>query len=123
MLSEKFVVAMTAIAACGALALTGQPSGGAGPYTAAQAAAGRATYQANCAGCHAADLSGLNSASPLAGGLFMSSWGDRTPSDLISFLEGAMPPSKSGRPGRAGVCQRHRIHPRLQRRASPETSR
>ncbi len=71
----------------------------AGPYTAAQAAAGRAIYQANCAGCHGADLSGLNSASALAGGLFMSSWGDRTPSELVTFLEGAMPP---GNPGSLG---------------------
>ena len=29
----------------------------------------------------------------------MSSWGDRTPSDLIAFLEGAMPP---GNPGSLG---------------------
>jgi alcohol dehydrogenase (cytochrome c) len=72
---------------------------GAGPYTAAQASAGRGTYQANCASCHGADLSGQNSASALAGGLFLSSWGDRTPSDLISFLEGAMPP---GNPGSLG---------------------
>jgi alcohol dehydrogenase (cytochrome c) len=69
---------------------------GAGIYTAAQATAGRATYQASCSGCHAEDLSGQNSASALAGGLFMSSWGDRTPSDLVSFLEGAMPPSNPG---------------------------
>jgi alcohol dehydrogenase (cytochrome c) len=68
----------------------------AGPYTAAQATAGRATYEANCAGCHGADLAGQNSASPLAGGVFIGSWGDRTPSDLISFLEGAMPPSNPG---------------------------
>ena len=86
---------------------------GAGIYTAAQATAGRATYQANCSGCHAEDLSGQNSASALAGGLFMSSWGDRTPSDLVGFLEGAMPPSKPGRPGRAGICQHHRIHSRF----------
>jgi len=70
-----------------------------GPYTAAQAAAGRAIYQSSCSGCHAADLTGLNSASALAGGLFMSSWADRTPSDLIAFLEGAMPP---GNPGSLG---------------------
>ena len=68
-------------------------------YTAAQATAGRATYQANCAGCHGADLSGLNSASALAGGLFMSSWGDRTSERLVAFLEGAMPP---GNPGSLG---------------------
>jgi alcohol dehydrogenase (cytochrome c) len=72
---------------------------GAGIYTPAQATAGRTTYQANCSGCHGADLSGLNSASALAGGLFMSSWGDRTPSDLVAFLEGAMPP---GNPGSLG---------------------
>jgi alcohol dehydrogenase (cytochrome c) len=70
-----------------------------GSYTADQARAGRAAYQANCAGCHGADLSGLNSASALAGGLFMSSWGVRTPSELVSFLEGAMPP---GNPGSLG---------------------
>src|SRR5580658_4177237 len=70
-----------------------------GPYTAAQATAGRATYQANCSSCHGADLSGLNSAAALAGGLFMSSWGDRTPSELVTFLEGAMPP---GNPGSLG---------------------
>src|ERR1700722_5089660 len=69
---------------------------GVGPYTAAQASSGRATYQANCSSCHGADLGGINSASALAGGLFMSSWGDRTPSDLVAFLKGAMPPSNPG---------------------------
>src|SRR5580700_6104809 len=74
---------------------------GAGPYTAAQATAGLATYQANCSSCHAADLTGLNSASALAGGLFMGSWGDRTTADLIAFLEGAMPPGNPGSLGQA----------------------
>jgi alcohol dehydrogenase (cytochrome c) len=81
------------------IAVVGYAQQGAGVYTAAQAAAGRATYQASCSGCHGADLSGLNSASALAGGLFMSSWADRTPSDLVMFLEGAMPP---GNPGSLG---------------------
>jgi PQQ-dependent dehydrogenase (methanol/ethanol family) len=67
-----------------------------GSYTAVQAEAGRAVYESSCSGCHGADLTGLNSASALAGGLFMSSWGDRTTSDLVSFLEGAMPPSNPG---------------------------
>src|ERR1700728_415885 len=66
------------------------------PSPAAQATAGRAIYQASCSGCHAADLTGLNSASALAGGLFLSSWGDRTTGELIAFLEGAMPPSNPG---------------------------
>ncbi len=65
-------------------------------FTAAQATAGRAAYQANCASCHAADLSGTGNASPLAGGLFIGSWGDKSPSDLVSFMEGAMPPGNPG---------------------------
>ncbi len=88
LLREIFCVSAFAVACCGQ-----QP---AGPFTAQQAAAGRAAYQANCAGCHGADLGGQNSASALAGGLFLSSWGDRTPSDLVTFLEGAMPPSNPG---------------------------
>jgi alcohol dehydrogenase (cytochrome c) len=92
MIKRTFLAAV-AIAACG-IAVRAQPAEG--PYTAAQATAGRAVYQANCSGCHGADLSGQNSASALAGGLFMSSWGDRTTSELISFLEGAMPPSNPG---------------------------
>ncbi len=86
------------LCAC-SIAAVGYAQQGAGVYTAAQATAGRAAYQANCASCHGADLTGLNSASALAGGLFMSSWADRTPSDLVAFLEGAMPP---GNPGSLG---------------------
>jgi alcohol dehydrogenase (cytochrome c) len=78
------------------IAVAGYAQQSAGVYTAAQATAGRATYEANCAGCHSGDLSGQNSASPLAGGVFLSSWGDRATSDLIAFLEGAMPPSNPG---------------------------
>jgi alcohol dehydrogenase (cytochrome c) len=67
-----------------------------GPYTAAQATAGRAAYTANCAGCHGADLTGQGNAAPLTGGLFMGTWGSKPASDLIGFLEGAMPPSNPG---------------------------
>ncbi|HTC90721.1 MAG TPA: PQQ-binding-like beta-propeller repeat protein [Bryobacteraceae bacterium] len=98
-MKKNLIVAASVITACGLAVLSGQPTSATGPYTAAQAAAGRATYQANCSSCHAADLSGLNSASALAGGLFMSSWGDRSPGELITFLEGAMPP---GNPGSLG---------------------
>jgi alcohol dehydrogenase (cytochrome c) len=82
----------------GAMVITAQPGRTAapGPYTAAQAASGRAVYQASCAGCHGADLGGQGNASPLTGGLFMGSWGDRTTADLLGFLQGAMPPSNPG---------------------------
>lgn len=98
--STKNIAAAVIAAACGAVTVMAQPA--AAPYTAAQADAGRASYAANCASCHAADLSGLASAPPLAGGLFMGSWGSRTTADLISFLEGAMPPSNPGSLGEAG---------------------
>jgi alcohol dehydrogenase (cytochrome c) len=68
----------------------------AAPYTAAQAEAGRAAYQANCANCHAPDLSGRNDASQLAGSLFMGSWGGRTTADLVGFIQGSMPPGNAG---------------------------
>ena len=90
-----------AVAACAVTALTGQPQTAVGLYTSAQAAQGRAIYQSTCAGCHGNDLSGIASASPLAGGLFMGSWGSRTVNDLIGFMQGAMPPDRPGSLGEA----------------------
>jgi alcohol dehydrogenase (cytochrome c) len=90
---------LIALALCfGAMVITAQQTA-AGPYTAQQAASGRAVYQASCASCHGADLSGLGSAAPLTGGLFMGSWGDRTAGDLVAFSQGAMPPDNPGRLG------------------------
>jgi alcohol dehydrogenase (cytochrome c) len=88
-------------AAAGAALLSGiltgqQPAPAVAPYTAAQADAGRAAYQANCANCHAPDLSGRNDASQLAGSLFMGSWGGRTTADLVGFMQGSMPPGNAG---------------------------
>jgi alcohol dehydrogenase (cytochrome c) len=67
----------------------------AGPYTAEQAAEGRPAYQANCASCHAPDLSGREGPQ-LAGGTFMSQWGDKTAGDLIGFMRATMPPGAGG---------------------------
>ena len=96
---------LTAFALAATLALVivatqpGSAQQNAGPFTAAQSALGRTSYTQNCAGCHGADLSGQGNAAPLAGGLFMGGWGDKTAADLIGFLEGAMPP---GAPGTLG---------------------
>src|SRR5579885_3317453 len=68
----------------------------AGTYTAAQAAAGRATYQAQCAGCHLPDLKGQGDAAPLAGADFMAAWGRRSPRELLSFIQLTMPPTRPG---------------------------
>ena len=77
-----------------ALVAAQQPAApsGAPVYTAAQADAGRATYQANCASCHVADLGGRNEAPQLAGGDFMSQWRNRTTKDLFDYMSSTMPP-------------------------------
>jgi alcohol dehydrogenase (cytochrome c) len=67
-----------------------------GRYTGAQAAAGRTTYQAQCASCHLADLKGNGDAAQLAGSEFMSAWGMRTPRELVSFIQLTMPPTSPG---------------------------
>jgi mono/diheme cytochrome c family protein len=68
-----------------------------GVYSADQAAAGRAAYQANCAGCHLADLSGRNEAPPLAGANFMNTWRNRSSKDLLTTCR-TMPPSGTDLP-------------------------
>ena len=98
-LRNHLILATIFSAVCGVLVLTGQqrPPGPntAGPYTADQAAAGRTVFQANCAGCHGADLAGRNDAPQLAGSQFIANWGGRTAGDLITFMEAAMPPGNA----------------------------
>src|SRR5262245_12741744 len=97
-LKKQSMIAFALVAVAG-IVMFFTPQGNAqqqGAYTAAQVNAGRAAYQANCAACHAADLSGQGNASALSGGLFIGSWGDKTAGDLVSFLQGAMPPTNPG---------------------------
>jgi alcohol dehydrogenase (cytochrome c) len=97
---KKTLVLISLFAALyGVLQLFGQQGaqqGTAGPFTAQQANAGRDAYQQNCSDCHAADLSGIGNALPLAGLPFTGSWGNRTVGDLVGFMEGAMPPTNPG---------------------------
>src|SRR5688572_27348996 len=65
-----------------AVLLTGQqPTGG--PYTAEQATAGKAAYEASCAACHGSDLMG---APPLAGEGFIGGWRTRTTRDMYGLI-------------------------------------
>ena len=66
----------------------------AAPFTAAQATAGNTAYQANCAVCHGADLSG--GGGPTLTGSFASGWANRTTRDLISLMQNTMPPNGPG---------------------------
>jgi alcohol dehydrogenase (cytochrome c) len=92
-LKTRTTLGATVLAICGVMVVsqgTAQQRA-AGPYTAQQALAGRAAYQANCAACHAPDLSGREGPQ-LAGANFMGQWGDKTAGDLIGFMRATMPP-------------------------------
>ncbi len=89
-------VLVSMVMAFGGLILAGQQGAGAGRYTAAQAAAGRTVYQAQCASCHLPDLKGQGDAAPLAGSEFMDAWGRRSTRELASFMQLTMPPARPG---------------------------
>ncbi len=86
------------LAAALTLSATQAPPPAAPVLTAVQAAAGQASYQANCASCHRPDLGGQNEAPALAGPNFMTTWRERTAKDLIEYMQATMPP---GRPSLA----------------------
>ncbi|MGE3956518.1 MAG: PQQ-binding-like beta-propeller repeat protein [Vicinamibacterales bacterium] len=89
----RYVGALAALLGGSAIALvSGQQPTGAPIYTVAQATAGRAAYQANCASCHVADLGGRNEAPQLAGGDFMNTWRSRSAKDLFDYMSSTMPP-------------------------------
>jgi alcohol dehydrogenase (cytochrome c) len=67
-----------------------------GPFTAAQAEAGKAAYIANCQSCHGDMLSGSGEASPLAGKVFITGWRDRSTKDLFEVIKGQMPLNAPG---------------------------
>ena len=81
------------IAATGAfgVALAAAPQQGS-VFTADQAAAGRAVYQASCVSCHMPDLAGRNEAPQLAGANFMNTWRGRSTRELFEFIQSSMPP-------------------------------
>lgn len=80
-----------------ALAGAGVRAQQSGPFTAAQAAAGRAVYEQACAECHLGDLRGSAHGSELAGVSFMSVWGARTAGELFEHTRSEMPPGRAGR--------------------------
>ena len=72
------------------------------PFTESQAASGQLTYQTSCASCHLTDLGGSNEARPLVGTSFVQTWGERTPQDLIAYMQATMP-LPPGVPGSLGT--------------------
>jgi YVTN family beta-propeller protein len=68
--------------------LTAAPQGR--PEAALTAAAGRSAYTAHCASCHGAELRGAE-APPLAGVVFLSTWGSRSAKELLDYTSATMP--------------------------------
>ena len=98
--SKRFRLALLAgLSALAIAVVTGQQPAATRVYTAEQANAGRAAFQATCAGCHQANLAGSFEAPPLAGGNFMSTWRDRSTRDLFTFIQTSMPPDSPGSAG------------------------
>src|SRR5580698_11368398 len=96
-MKTRAILAAIAVAMSGVVILLAQQRP-AGPYTADQAAAGRAAYQTNCASCHASDLTGREGPQ-LAGANFLAQWGDRTAGELVNYLRLTMPPGGAALPG------------------------
>src|SRR5688572_11256969 len=89
--SALWTAAFASVVASGVL-LTGQQQAG-GPYTAEQATAGKAAYEASCAACHGSDLMG---APPLAGEGFIGGWRARTTRDMYGLIRTTMPADNPG---------------------------
>jgi alcohol dehydrogenase (cytochrome c) len=65
-------------------------------FTSAQAVAGKAAYQRNCASCHGAAVDDGNSAPPLRGAAFLNKYGGKPAADLFTYVSTKMPPSGPG---------------------------
>ena len=92
----KKLLGLAGLMAVNIAVIVGQQAPAGGVYTAAQATAGRAAYEANCASCHRSDLGGTNEAPQLAGGSFLGVWSGRSPADLTRYLQVSMPPTNPG---------------------------
>jgi S-disulfanyl-L-cysteine oxidoreductase SoxD len=65
-----------------------------GVYSEAQAARGKAVYEAQCAYCHQSDLRGQGFAPGLVEDVFSSRWQDGNLGDLLTIVKATMPQDK-----------------------------
>ena len=68
-LLQRLVVVSIVVVGISVITVAGQQQDA--PFTAAQAAAGAAAYQTNCATCHQPDMKGSGTAPALAGSEFV----------------------------------------------------
>ena len=74
-------------------------------FTSAQAVAGKAAYQQNCASCHGASVDDGNSAPPLRGAAFLGKYAGKPAADLFTYVSTKMPPGNPGSLGGAEYAQ------------------
>src|ERR1700682_6438570 len=74
--------------------------------TSAQAVAGKAAYEQNCANCHGASVDDGKSAPPLRGAAFLGKYAGKPAADLFTYVTMKMPP---GNPGSLGGPEYARI--------------
>ncbi len=89
----KFLTGAAVLASISAVAWAQSATG---PFTQAQVTAGRADYQANCAGCHSANLAGGGDSPALTGATFNSSWGAKSTKEFYQFVSTSMPYGNAG---------------------------
>ena len=75
-------------------------------FTSAQAVAGKAAYEPNCANCHGPSVDDGNSAPPLRGAAFLGKYAGKPASDLFNYVITKMP---LGNPGSLGGAEYARI--------------
>jgi mono/diheme cytochrome c family protein len=90
------VGAILALALAGDKIVAAPQAARTGPFTAEQAKAGRAIYQATCASCHLSDMKGTFEAPALAGPNFMNMWRNRPTSGLFTRIHDTMPLTNPG---------------------------
>lgn len=72
-----------------------------GVFTADQAGRGKEVYGKQCSSCHGPDLTGGESAPPLAGPEFLSNWTGQSVGDLFDRTRQSMPANDPGKLTRA----------------------
>src|SRR5580700_10959979 len=75
-------------------------------FTSAQAVAGKAAYERNCANCHGASVDDGSSAPALRGATFLGKYAGKPAADFFTYVSTKMPP---GNPGNISGAEYARI--------------
>ena len=93
--TRSLLLLIPALIAAAAFTTNSLSAQGPGVYTAAQATAGKALFDTQCALCHGSQLEG-SSGPQLAGADFMGKWSGQSADDLRDFIQTQMPLTAPG---------------------------